>query len=283
MPTSSPLLPPPILTPRFRRRISGSAKPNGAACGDTPERRPAGSKRPALRKPPAEPRRATPPRSLGYVARSAFKLTELLERHRSALLPRGGAVLDLGCAPGAWLQVAAASGASFLLGVDLTPVDAAALRLRLAAGASCSTAVGDITSLTPASLLAIRPAGFHTVLCDAAPCTRGSAAADGAASERLAMAAARLALGRCGGDSDGGDECGDWGGGVLRPRGALLVKLLEGGGAGPRRALEAAVGGGRFERVLWARPRATRKASREVFMLALGHRPTAQRAQAAGG
>ncbi|CAI5537586.1 unnamed protein product, partial [Closterium sp. Naga37s-1] len=43
-------------------------------------------------------------RRLGYVARSAFKLQEVQRRH--AVIKRGGAVLDLGCCPGAWLQVA---------------------------------------------------------------------------------------------------------------------------------------------------------------------------------
>ena len=39
----------------------------------------------------------------GYVARSAFKLQEIQQKHK--LISPGGAVLDLGCHPGAWLQV----------------------------------------------------------------------------------------------------------------------------------------------------------------------------------
>ena len=38
----------------------------------------------------------------GYVARSAYKLEEIDQRHQ--LLKRGQKVLDLGCAPGSWLQ-----------------------------------------------------------------------------------------------------------------------------------------------------------------------------------
>jgi 23S rRNA (uridine2552-2'-O)-methyltransferase len=41
---------------------------------------------------------------LGYVARSALKLSEMQEKF--AVVQKGGAVLDLGCHPGAWLQVA---------------------------------------------------------------------------------------------------------------------------------------------------------------------------------
>jgi len=39
----------------------------------------------------------------GYVARSAYKLLEINEKKR--LIRRGSRVLDLGCAPGSWLQV----------------------------------------------------------------------------------------------------------------------------------------------------------------------------------
>ena len=39
----------------------------------------------------------------GYAARSAYQLIELNEKRR--LIRRGARVLDLGCAPGSWLQV----------------------------------------------------------------------------------------------------------------------------------------------------------------------------------
>lgn len=44
---------------------------------------------------------------LGYVARSAFKLLQMQEKYK--LITPGSSVLDLGCAPGAWLQVACQS------------------------------------------------------------------------------------------------------------------------------------------------------------------------------
>lgn len=40
---------------------------------------------------------------LGYVARSAFKLLQIQKQYK--LITPGSSVLDLGCAPGAWLQV----------------------------------------------------------------------------------------------------------------------------------------------------------------------------------
>lgn len=63
-----------------------------------------------------------PVQSEGYVARSAFKLLEIQQKHK--LIPPGGNVLDLGCHPGAWLQVACQSigpkgKGGLVLGVDI--------------------------------------------------------------------------------------------------------------------------------------------------------------------
>lgn len=41
------------------------------------------------------------------MARSAYKLQEIQQKHK--LIPPGGQILDLGCHPGAWLQVACES------------------------------------------------------------------------------------------------------------------------------------------------------------------------------
>jgi 23S rRNA (uridine2552-2'-O)-methyltransferase len=57
----------------------------------------------------------------GYRARAAYKLLEIDERFH--ILKRGARIVDLGCAPGGWLQVAAEKGAGKIVGVDLLPVD----------------------------------------------------------------------------------------------------------------------------------------------------------------
>src|SRR5712692_3043053 len=61
-------------------------------------------------------------RRLGYRSRAAFKLIELDERFR--LLRPGQRVVDLGCAPGGWTQVAVARVGSrarpgIVVGIDL--------------------------------------------------------------------------------------------------------------------------------------------------------------------
>ena len=194
-------------------------------------------------------------RRLGFVARSAFKLRQLQEEHR--LVRPGESVLDLGCAPGAWLQVACQAlgpRGGLVLGVDLQACRPAELRH---CDSRVTALVADVLRLEPAALLALHPAGFGAVLSDLAPATTGARGVDGPRSAALALAAARLAL---------GDEATTRG--VLSAGGSLLIKLLEGPGGG-REELEELVAG-RFQRVRWSRPQATRVQSREVFLVCKG-------------
>ncbi len=59
----------------------------------------------------------------GYRARSAFKLLQLNDSYH--ILKRGSKVVDLGCAPGGWLQVAAKEVGSTgkVIGIDLKSVE----------------------------------------------------------------------------------------------------------------------------------------------------------------
>ena len=61
-------------------------------------------------------------RRLGYRSRAAFKLIELDDRFR--LLRPGARVVDLGCAPGGWTQVAVTrvGARGRVVGVDVTEV-----------------------------------------------------------------------------------------------------------------------------------------------------------------
>src|SRR5438105_1294310 len=65
-------------------------------------------------------------RRLGYRSRAAFKLIQLDTRFH--LLAPGRRVVDLGCAPGGWTQVAAqlvgaAAGRGMVVGIDLLATD----------------------------------------------------------------------------------------------------------------------------------------------------------------
>lgn len=58
----------------------------------------------------------------GYLARSAYKLVQIQESRK--VIRAGDRVLDLGCAPGAWMQVAAelVGPRGAVVGIDLQPV-----------------------------------------------------------------------------------------------------------------------------------------------------------------
>lgn len=98
---------------------------------------------------------------LGFRARSVFKLQELDERFR--LIKNGMTVVDLGAAPGSWLQyVREAMQGGRIVGVDLQeiePID------------GVETHVADITDT--AALKAIIPERADIILSDLAPKTSG--------------------------------------------------------------------------------------------------------------
>src|SRR5947208_35936 len=100
----------------------------GGASGDGGARRPAVRVRHARRRKPSSTewlsRQLNDPyvaeaQRLGYRSRAAFKLLQLDDRFH--LLAPGRRILDLGCAPGGWTQIAVerSGGAGTVVGVDL--------------------------------------------------------------------------------------------------------------------------------------------------------------------
>ncbi|MFG0273932.1 MAG: RlmE family RNA methyltransferase [Phycisphaerales bacterium] len=189
----------------------------------------------------------------GYLARSAYKLLEIDEKKR--LLRPGASVLDLGCAPGAWLQVASrlVGPKGRVVGIDLQPV-----RARIAA--NVRTLVGDIDATAPETLLAElvalgAPEGhlFDCVLSDMAPSTGGGGggSADHFRSVHLCERVLDLLPG------------------LLRPGGNLAMKVFE-GEAYPDLLARTA---GCFEKARGFKPKASRDASREMYIVAHAFRP----------
>ncbi len=180
----------------------------------------------------------------GYRARSAFKIDEILERHR--VLRKGQAVLDLGAAPGGFLQILAevVGEKGVAVGVDL-------VEIRRLPQPWVKTAVVDL--LQPDALDRIRllhPGPYDLVTSDMAPKTIGIKVTDEARSLELC----RMALGVAGQ--------------VLRRGGAFVTKVFVGGDfAIFKKELQD-----RFEKVHIVRPQATRERSYECFLVALGHK-----------
>src|SRR5262245_59660180 len=95
----------------------------------------------------------------GYVARCAYKLIEINDKKR--LIRPGDRMLDLGCAPGSWLQVVAEiiGPAGVAVGVDLQDV-------RVPLGENVFTIVGDAFTIEPAALLGDSGRRFDVLLSD---------------------------------------------------------------------------------------------------------------------
>ncbi|KAL0033063.1 hypothetical protein WJX79_000767 [Trebouxia sp. C0005] len=173
----------------------------------------------------------------GYLARSAFKLQELQQKHK--LIAPGSRVLDLGCSPGAWLQVACKclgpkSRGGLVLGIDIQDV--------VLPKEHCDDRVeilqADARKLDVRELFS-KSEGFHVVLSDMCHSTMGSSSAD----------------------MDGSN-------GLLLPKGNLVMKLLQGAGSQEfAHQLRQ-----HFNKVAWARPAATRSESREIYLLGLGRK-----------
>lgn len=233
-------------------------------------------------------------RAAGYAARSAFKLLEMHEKFQVVK----GSVLDLGCQPGAWLQVVSKSSPpdAFALGVDLTETDLQGMRH--VDTKRTFTVQKDVFDLDEGNIQElVKSCGrsssgdriFGTVLSDLAPSTTGNKTSDAAMSYNLAEHAVRLAIGEEAlavlGDDD--DDSGltqeedhsishsvshsvSSRRGVLRSGGNLVVKLLEGPGGG--RADLQLICKPHFKSLKWFRPKATRNESTEVFLVARGRK-----------
>jgi 23S rRNA (uridine2552-2'-O)-methyltransferase len=140
-------------------------------------------------------------RARGLPSRAAFKIEEIIARHR--LVRIGARVVDLGCAPGGWLAIlAAAAGTSGrVVGVDLAPVR------NPPAGAI--TIVGDIFDPTVAARVQRELGGrADLVTSDLAPKLSGIAARDEARSRELIDSALNSAVA------------------TLKPGGAMVAKLF---------------------------------------------------------
>ncbi|MEM8758244.1 MAG: RlmE family RNA methyltransferase [Planctomycetota bacterium] len=177
----------------------------------------------------------------GYVARSAYKLLEIQER--SKLIKPGDRVLDLGCAPGSWLQVAdrIVGERGTLVGVDLQATRVHGLR-------NARTIVGDVTTLELKELLDDGER-FDVLLSDMAPSTSGHG--DDLVSARLCREVLAIATQ------------------TLREGGKLAMKILE-GAEYPAVVAETK---SMFRTARGLKPRATRTVSREMFIIGDGFRP----------
>lgn len=175
-----------------------------------------------------------------YAARSVYKLAEIQKKHR--IIKKRDSVLDLGCAPGSWLQFAAeqTGDKGKVVGVDLKPVT-----IRLPD--HVHAVVGDIDELFQDAHPALGT-GFSVVLSDMAPATTGNKHADSARSFVLCETALAVALN------------------ALRPGGHFVCKIFQG------EDFKAFCDNVKkqFNKMLRFKPQSSRKGSKEIFVIGLG-------------
>ena len=177
-------------------------------------------------------------RSKGYRARSAYKLKQIQDRF--GLMRGGDAILDIGCHPGGWTQVAVEEAGlqGLVIGVDI---------LTTSAIDGAEVIVGDITQ--PETIERIMEIldgrGLNTVISDISPRLTGRYDTDQAISLELSTMALDVASA------------------LLVPGGGFATKVFQGAG------IEGLVGAAkqRFSSVGRFAPTASRSASSETYLI----------------
>jgi 23S rRNA (uridine2552-2'-O)-methyltransferase len=177
----------------------------------------------------------------GFLARAVYKLEEIDEK--LDLFAPGQRVLDLGCAPGSWLQYARSRVGDR---GQLVSLDRGALRTDVA---GARILVGDVMAIEPKVLLGDLPA-FDVVLSDMAPDTSGIRSLDQARSEALFERALELAIA------------------LLAPTGNFVGKLFQ----GPDFKKLTEQVRARFATMKTAKPASSRQISIEQYVIGKGFR-----------
>ena len=176
-----------------------------------------------------------------YRSRATYKLSQTVKKYR--FIRRGNVVVDLGAAPGGWIQAARkiVGNRGFVLGVDLKPIDPfPQVYVR--------TIIGDMTEPeTLQQILDFLPRKADVVLSDASPNISGIWEVDHARQIDLANQALQLSLN------------------ILRPSGNFFVKVFE--GELLRDFIKTAEK--HFKIVKLIKPKASRAKSSEMYLLAM--------------
>lgn len=177
----------------------------------------------------------------GYPARSVYKLKDIDEKCR--LFKKGDRVLDLGAAPGSWMQYVATmvGGKGLVQGIDIQDLEIPLLP-------NMRFLKKDMRELDPSHL---GRGEYDAVISDAAPFTSGVPSMDAGKSFELASKAFEIACS------------------TLKPRGDFIAKLFDGEYTGNFcKEIQKS-----FSSVKRYRPKATTKQSRELYIIARNFAP----------
>jgi 23S rRNA (uridine2552-2'-O)-methyltransferase len=177
-----------------------------------------------------------------YRSRSTYKLVQANEKY--GFIQRNSIVVDLGAAPGGWIQAARKMTGKngYVLGIDLKPIEPFTQEY-------IRTIIADFTEPgTIDVIMSFLRRKADVVLCDAAPNITGVWEVDHARQIELAEKALEIA------------QC------VLRPSGSFFVKVFEGELLNDLMQTVKIL----FDEVKLVKPQASRQQSSEMYLLALG-------------
>ena len=184
----------------------------------------------------------------GYRSRAAYKLLELQQRYR--LLRPGDKVVDLGAAPGGWLQVAATlvGQTGKVIGIDVQQIEPFRENQIFLIHGDASSAEAQQAIRQAISGLA------DVVLSDMAPKLSGIRETDMARAAELQRRAVEIATA------------------ILRPGGTLVIKGFMSNEVGEMTNALRRV----FDKVQRTKPDATRQGSSEFYFIATSFRGNPQ-------
>jgi len=178
-----------------------------------------------------------------YRSRAAYKLLEAIKKYN--FIRPGDVVIDLGAAPGSWLQVVReiVGEEGFVLGIDLKEIEPLNFP-------NVHTIIGDIREKeTLQRIMMLIPRKADVVISDASPNISGIWEYDHGRHMELAQKALEIAKS------------------VLVKRGNLFIKVFQGDLLG-RLLTDIKI---KFSLVRLFKPRASRPESAEIYILALGY------------
>ena len=181
-------------------------------------------------------------REQGYRSRSAYKLKELNKSYR--IIGPGFYVLDLGCAPGGWTQIAVglAGNQGRVMGVDTSYVEEIPGAGLLRASVEDEFLADDIMDYFGRRI--------NAVICDMSPSVTGNWSVDHARQISLNYSCSKIM-----------DK-------VLASGGNAVFKVFDGDYSDEfRRYMD-----GRFSRTKTTKPKASRKPSSELYLVCMGFR-----------
>jgi len=181
--------------------------------------------------------------SLGYRSRAAFKILQIAEKN-PFFLKKGDKVLDLGAAPGGWIQAIReiVGDEGFIYGVDIKPIEPFNLN-------NVKTEVLDLTSENAAFKILELTNGekFDVIVSDASPKFSGISELDAYRQYYLAKKAFEIAEK------------------TLKKGGNFLVKMFQ---SKELKFLEEELKH-KFKKIKMIKPLASRKESSEIYILCL--------------